>query len=464
MFGFFKKKLKDVVRSFSKKVEEESNEEPSLEKNVHEEKKPEIVEEKKVKEKPKKEKKKKPEKKHEEEETKPIEEIKPNEEEKPKKKSFFKKFLKKEKVEEKPLEKVSSKEEIKPKEEIEPIEELPLEKEKVEEEPKEEVKPVLEKKAEEEIDTVKIKEEKKELKEEIKEKKSLFKKLKEKVGSKKISEDKFETLFSDLEMVLLENNIALEVVDKIKESLRMDLVNVPLTNVKKIIEKSLKESLEEILTVPKLDVVEKVKEIKKEGRPAVFLIIGYNGAGKSITCAKLANYFKNKNFKPLLAAGDTFRAAGSVQLANYAKMVDVPVIQLQQQKGDSCALIFDAIKSAESKERDLVIADTAGRIHSNADLMEELEKIVRVNKPDLKILVLDALTGTDVVEQCREFDKAVGVDALIFTKVDAYDKGGGLISAAYILGKPIIFLGIGQKMDSLKEYDKKEILKSLGFD
>jgi len=263
---------------------------------------------------------------------------------------------------------------------------------------------------------------------------------------------------------LLENNVAYEVIDKIKEDLKQNIVDVSVNNVKKTIKDSLRKTLSEILDVPQLDIIEKIKEIRKEDRSAVFLILGYNGVGKSITCAKFARYLKDRNFKPFLAAGDTFRAAGSLQLANYANMIGVPVLQIQEQKGDSCALIFDAIKSANSRKLDVVIADTAGRIHSNTDLMDELKKIVRVNKPDMKILVLDSLTGNDVVEQCEQFDKFVGVDALIFTKVDAYEKGGSLLSAAYILNKPILFLGIGQDMNSLKEYDKKEILESLGLD
>ena len=379
MFGFFKRKIKEVVEKFSKKVEET---------------------------------------KEETEEKKPL------------------------------LEKIT-KEEVKE-------EKREVEEKKIKEEVKE---------AEEEIEEVKeeIKEEIKEsIKEEEKEKKSLFERLKEKIVAKKISEEKFEKLFWDLEVVLMENNVAVEVIDKIKDGLKMDLVNVPIKNVKKTIEKSLRESLEEVLDVPRLDIIKKIEECKKENRPAVFLFLGYNGSGKSISCAKLARYLKDKGFKPLLAAGDTFRAAGGIQLGEYGKKIDVPVIQTKD-KGDSCALIFDAIKSAKARDYDVVIADTSGRIHSNIDLMDELKKIVRVNKPDLKILVVDALTGADVVEQCKQFDKLIGVNALIFTKVDAYEKAGSLISAAYILDKPILFLGIGQGLNDFEKYEKEKILANLGF-
>ena len=407
MFGLFKKKLKDIVDSFSSKAEEEA------EKQIEEPKKEEFKEE--------------------------------NREEK-KSKKFLGLFKIKHKEE--------APEEIKGESIEEKIDEIPVE-EKYVEKPKEEPK------EENEERELKIKEEI--VKEDKKEKTGFFEKLKG-ITKVRINEEKFEKLFEELETILLENNVAYEVIDKIKEDLKMDIVNVPINNVRKTIHESLRKTLNEILDVPKLDIIEKIKEIKKENRSAVFLVLGYNGSGKSITCAKFARYLKDKNFKSFLAAGDTFRAAGSLQLASYANIVGVPVLQLQEQKGDSCALIFDAIKSANSRKLDVVIADTAGRIHSNADLMDELKKIVRVNKPDLKILVLDSLTGNDVVEQCKQFDKAVGVDALIFTKVDAYEKGGSLLSAAYILNKPILFLGIGQDMSSLKEYDKEEILESLGLD
>jgi len=394
MFGFFKKKIKDVVDKFSKGAEEEEREDV-------EEKKPLLD---KIKDEP----------------------------------------VKKKKI---------SEEEFPSKEELEEVLGEPKKKDEFEE---------LIKQAEEEIEDVK-KSLKEETNEEVKkEKKSLFKKFKEKITAKKISEEKFEKLFWDLEVALMENNVATEVIDKIKESLKMDLVDVLIKNVKKIVEKSLRDSLDTILEVPKLDIIEKIKKCKKEGRPCVFLILGYNGSGKSVSCAKLAYYLKKEGFKPILAAGDTFRAAGSIQLGEYGKKVNVPVIKTEG-KADSCALIFDAVKSAKAKDYDVVIADTAGRIHSNTDLMDELKKIVKVNEPDLKILVLDALTGADVVEQCRQFDKSIGVDALIFTKIDAYEKAGGLLSATYILDKPIIFIGYGQQMGDLKLYDKEEIIKNLGF-
>jgi len=437
MFGFFKKKLKDVVSKFSKKVEEnllekdsskteEFIEEPSLEKNVHEEKK----EEKEIKEKPKKEKKSKAKK---EKKKKAEEKVEVLEEEKPKKKSFFKKFLKKEEVEEEPS----------------------LEKDIHEEK---EVKPVLEKKAEEEIDKVKIKEEKEELKEEIKEKKSLFKKLKEKITSKKISEEKFEDLFSDLELVLLENNVALEVIDKIKESLRMDIVNVPLINVKKTIENSLKESLDEILTFDKVDLLEKVKSKK----PYVIMFLGVNGTGKTLSISKLCQMFKDKGLKCVLVAADTFRAASIEQLEEHGRKLGVKVIK-QKYGSDPSAVSYDGVKHAESKGLDVVLIDTAGRQHSNQNLIDELKKLNRVAKPDFKLFVGESITGNDCIFQAKSFNDAVGIDGIILSKFDVDDKGGTAISISHVIGKPILYFGTGQLYSDLKEFNKEEILKNLGF-
>ena len=297
-------------------------------------------------------------------------------------------------------------------------------------------------------------------KEEVK--KSLFKKIQEKITLTKITKEKFTQLFSEIELVLLENNVAQEVVERIKKELEKDLVDIPLkrNQVSSIINSSFKKALEDILKIEKIDLKDLIKKSNK--KPYIILVLGYNGVGKSLTISKLAKFLKDKNYKVLLAAGDTFRAAGSSQLAEYAKKIEVPVVK-GKLGSDSCSIIYDAISSAKAKNYDVVIADTAGRIHSNKDLLNELKKIVRVNNPDLNILVIDAMTGSDVVNQEEEFSKAVRVDSLIITKVDTYEKGGSILSASYILKKPILFLGTGQSPNDIKEFDKEEIIKSLGF-
>jgi fused signal recognition particle receptor len=350
--------------------------------------------------------------------------------EKPIKKPVVKKKATKPKVEKKKVEKPLPKKEKK--------------KEKVEEVPK--------------VEEVKEDSVKEEVEEKPKKKKGLFAKLKEKVVTKTISSEQYDEFFWDLEVGLLENNVALEVIEKIKDDLKKDVVNVPIPRgaVEKVIVESLKKSVGEILDVPKIDLMEEVSKDK----PYLMLFLGFNGVGKSLSVARVAEYFKDNGKKVVMAAGDTFRAAAVAQLTQYADEVGVPIVK-HGQGSDSCAVVFDAVSSAKAKKYDVVLADTAGRVHSSDDLMQELKKIVNKNKPQLKILVIEATVGSDVVDQVQNFDKAVGVDALIITKNDVYEKGGSLLSAAYLLKKPILFLGMGQGYKDLKEYDADEIVKGL---
>ena len=295
-------------------------------------------------------------------------------------------------------------------------------------------------------------------------KKGFVTKLKEKVTTKKISEEKFEEIFQGIQIALLENNVALEVVDKIREDLKLDLIEKPIKriNIEAQVKEALKKSLEEILTLPGFDLIKIINNARKEKRPAVILIIGYNGSGKSLSCAKLAHYLKEKGYRPVLAAADTFRAAGASQLVEYGKLAQIPVIHDPKTK-DSCSVIFDTIKHAKSKKYDVVIADTSGRIQNNKDLMDELKKISRINNPDAILLVVDSLTGSDVVTQVDEFDKNISVDGLILTKCDVDEKGGAFLSAVYTGKKPILFIGSGQRLEDFEEYNPEKILNNLGL-
>ena len=300
-------------------------------------------------------------------------------------------------------------------------------------------------------------------KEEIKEK-GFIKKITERVTTKKISEGQFEEIFKDLQITLLENNVALEVVDKVKEDLKEELLEKPIKRmqIETQVKEALKKSLEEILTPPEFDLIKAIEKAKKGYRPAVILIIGYNGSGKSLTCAKLANYLKEKGYRPILGAGDVFRAAGAVQLVEYGKIAEIPVINDPKTK-DSCSVIFDTIKHARSKKYNVVVADTSGRIQNNKDLMDELKKISRINNPDATLLIVDSLTGSDVVMQVDEFDKNIAVDGLILTKVDVDEKGGAFLSAVYTGKKPVLFIGSGQRLEDFEEYNSEKIVKQLGL-
>jgi len=279
-----------------------------------------------------------------------------------------------------------------------------------------------------------------------------------KILEKKISEKDLENIVEDLGMSLLEGDVAFEVSEKIKDDLKKNLIGkqVKRGKVKDIIIKTFKDSLSEILDVPKID----LKNIVKKNKPSLFVFLGFNGSGKTTSLAKVGNYLKEKGFSCVFAAGDSFRAASIEQLEEHGKRLNIKVIK-HKYGADSAAVIFDAKKHAESKGMDVVLADTAGRSHMDKNLMDELKKLVRVNKPDLKILIIDSLVGNDAVPQAKMFDEAVGVDAVMFTKVDVNEKGGCILSVAHTLKKPILFLGFGQEYSDLKIFKSQEFIENI---
>ena len=303
------------------------------------------------------------------------------------------------------------------------------------------------------------KEQKKEFEEEPK--KGFFTKLTEKLTTKKINEEQFEELFSDFEIALLENNVALEVIDKIKEDLKMDLVNVPLKGkIEEIIKNSLKNSLEEILKESNFDLINEIKH--KEEKPYVIVFVGINGSGKTTTISKIANLLINNNLKCVLVAADTFRAASIQQLEEHAANLKVKLIK-HDYNADPAAVCFDGIKYAKAHHLDAVLIDTAGRQHSNKNLMEEMKKIIKISKPDLKIFIGESITGNDSVIQFQEFNKSIGINGIVLTKSDVDEKGGAIISISYVTQKPILYLGAGQRYDDLEKFNKIKILTDIGI-
>jgi len=361
-------------------------------------------------------------------------------------------------VEEKGEKVEAPKEEIKvekPKQikEVKEKKEIPKKEEKIEK-PKERVK------EEKVVETPKKEEEKPIVKEEPKEKKGFFGKIKERVTTKKINETHFDELFWELEVALLENNVAFEVIEKIKEDLKVDLVDVPLQRgeIDNIILDSLKKSVDEVLDYKEMDLMSKVKEKK----PYVIVFIGVNGSGKTTSIAKFAYMLKKEGFSVVLAAADTFRAASIQQLEEQGKRVGVKVIK-HDYGSDPAAVGFDAVKYAKQKDLDVVLIDTAGRQHSNINLRDEMKKIIRVVNPDLKLYVGEMISGNDCIEQIKEFDKAISIDGAILSKADIDEKGGTAISVSYVTGKPILYIGVGQRLQDLEKFSKDKILKSLGF-
>ncbi|MBN1156355.1 signal recognition particle-docking protein FtsY [Candidatus Woesearchaeota archaeon] len=482
MFKFLKEKLKDAVSKFSKKVEEEAKEvveEVEVKPKKEKQKKKEVIKKKVEKEEPKKEgffsrlfhkTKEEPE------------EIKEKEvkEEKPKKEKAVEKKDEKEEIVEQPRKeevKVQSEkeqaEEIKDEEVVE--EEVIEEKEEVPEEVVKEERIVEEVKEEEEIQkqsrkketTVEIVEETSEKKkeeaieEEPEKKKGFFAKFTEKIVKKELSESKFEELFFELEMALLENNVASEVIEKIKDDMKKSLVDKPMRKgeIEENILKSLKTTIESLFDKEKFDLLEKIKSKK----PYVICFFGINGSGKTTTIAKIARMLLDKKLSCVLAASDTFRAAAIDQLQLHADKLGVKLIK-HDYGADAAAVAFDAVRHGEAKAIDVVLIDTAGRMHSNQNLIDELKKIVRVAKPDLKIFVGEAITGNDCVEQASKFNNEVGIDGIILTKADVDEKGGAFVSVSYVTKKPILFIGMGQEYSDLKPFEKDIVLENLGLE
>jgi len=293
----------------------------------------------------------------------------------------------------------------------------------------------------------------------LEEKKNWLDRITATITETKITEDHFNRLFSALEIELLQNNVAYEVVEEIKKKLKEDLVGKSLkrNEIVKIIREDLKELILLILESPKpVDLL----NLAKENKPLVILFVGVNGVGKTTNMAKVAYWLKNHKLSCVFAASDTFRAAAIEQLEHHSKMLNVPLIK-HKYGADPTAVAFDAIKHAQARGIDVVLIDTAGRSHANQDLMDEMEKIKRVNKPHLTILVVDALTGNDAVEQAKTFNEKIGIDGIILSKVDADEKGGALISVAYVTKKPILFLGVGQEYKDLQEFNAEKIIDKI---
>ncbi len=294
------------------------------------------------------------------------------------------------------------------------------------------------------------------------ESKGFFSRLTEKVLAKKISATQFDAIFWDLEIALLENNVAVDVIEKIKNDLKRDIVDVPIRRgkIEDVITEHLRQSIEELFPKTHVDIIKAIRA--KKDKPYVICFIGINGSGKTTTIAKVAKLLQDNNLSCVLAAGDTFRAAAIDQLDYHGEKLGVRVIK-HQYGSDPAAVVFDAIKHATSKNIDAVLIDTAGRLHSNVNLMEELRKIIRIAKPDMKIFIGESITGNDCVEQARQFDEAVGIDQIILSKADVDEKGGAAISVSYITKKPISYLGTGQEYQDLEPFSSEKILEQMGL-
>ncbi|MBD3248653.1 signal recognition particle-docking protein FtsY [Candidatus Woesearchaeota archaeon] len=290
--------------------------------------------------------------------------------------------------------------------------------------------------------------------------KGLFSKFREKIVTKKITESQFDSLFWDLELALLENNVAVEVIEKIKQNLKENLVDKPIkrSEISSIVTETLSDTIRGLFDVEQFDIVKKAKEKK----PLVICFVGINGSGKTTTIAKVAKLLQDNGLSCVLAASDTFRAAAIDQLQQHADRLGLKLIK-HDYGSDAAAVAYDAISHARSKDIDVVLIDTAGRIHSNVNLMDEMKKIIKVADPDLKIFVGESITGNDCTEQAKKFNETIGIDGIILSKADIDEKGGAAISVSHVTGKPILYLGDGQEYSDLKKFDPGIIVESLGL-
>ncbi len=316
------------------------------------------------------------------------------------------------------------------------------------------------------VETPELKKQLKEIKEQPleviqEEKQSFFSKIVSKIQTTTLKQEQVDEIFEPLEMVFLENNVALEVVDKIKADLSKDLVGIEVKkgSIEQTIQKSLKDSISNVLIEPP----NLLEDIKNKKGVYTIVFFGINGSGKTTSLAKLASYLKKNKISCILAAADTFRAASIEQLEKHASNLDIKVIK-QTYGADPAAVAFDARKYAEKNNIKCVLVDTAGRMYTKENLIKEMEKIIRVNQPDLKIFVGESITGNDATEQARTFNEAIGIDGIILTKADVDEKGGTALSVSYITKKPIYFLGMGQKYEDIKPFKKQEILKNIGLE
>lgn len=283
------------------------------------------------------------------------------------------------------------------------------------------------------------------------------------VSHKTISEKDIDDILFELEMALLEGDVALEVAEKIVNSVKEDLVGRKIrrrSDVADFTKEALKNAISEILNVETPDINELLINSRETGEPLKLMFVGINGTGKTTTIAKVATHFIEKGYTPVIAAADTFRAGAIEQITHHADKIGVKIIK-HQKGADPAAVAFDAVAHARAKGKELVLVDTAGRMQTNTNLMDEMKKIKRVIKPDMIIFVGDALTGNDAVEQAQKFDDAVGVNGIILTKADADAKGGAALSIGYVIQKPILFLGLGQSYGDIMEFKPEWMVEQI---
>ncbi|MCK4483266.1 MAG: signal recognition particle-docking protein FtsY [Candidatus Thorarchaeota archaeon] len=285
-----------------------------------------------------------------------------------------------------------------------------------------------------------------------------------KATTKELTDKNLSDAVWELQLVLIQNDVAVEVAEHICERTKEKMLGSRtgrLENLTKLFRSSLHDSIIEVLTPEyPLDLLEFAKKRKDEGDTTTILFVGVNGTGKTTTLAKLAHLYKKNGFSVVIAAGDTFRAGSIEQLEKHAERLEIRVIK-QDYGSDAAAVAYDAVAHAKARHIDVVLIDSAGRMQSNRNLIEEMKKMARVAEPDLKIFVGDALAGNDALSQAKEFNNAIGIDGAILTKVDADPSGGAALSVAFVTGRPIVYVGVGQGYEDLQRFDPEWLAQRL---
>ena len=275
-----------------------------------------------------------------------------------------------------------------------------------------------------------------------------------------IREKHLENVLWEMELALMESDVAVEALEEMKAIIKKRLVGLRVENraaITPTIEKALKASLVELLSKTTFD---PQTLLEKRDGPLVIAFVGVNGTGKTTTIARITDWLQQNGKSVVMAASDTFRAGAIEQLELHAERLGCKFIK-HQAGGDPAAVAFDAVEHAKAKHRDIVMIDTAGRMQTNSNLMDEMKKIKRVAKPDLIMFVGDSLAGNDAIDQAKKFHEAVGIDAVVLTKLDVDAKGGAALSISSAIGQPIAFVGIGQEYGDIMPFDATWIVERI---
>ena len=275
-----------------------------------------------------------------------------------------------------------------------------------------------------------------------------------------IREKHLDNVLPEMKLALMESDVAMVAVEEMEIIIKKRLVGLRVENRAAnvpTIEKALKASLVELLSKTTFD---PQTLLEKRDQPLIIAFVGVNGTGKTTTIAKIADWLQQNGKSVVLAASDTFRAGAIEQLEVHAERLGCKFIK-HQAGADPAAVAFDAVEHAMAKHRDIVLIDTAGRMQTNTNLMDEMKKIKRVAKPDLIMFVGDSLAGNDAIDQARKFHEAVGIDAVVLTKLDVDAKGGAALSISSAIGQPIAFVGIGQDYGDIMPFDATWIVERI---